>query len=110
MELKELAIIHPYYCPEGNYYSNKPNQRYNTMTDFLDDFEDTDVDLNLMFRWDIHKNEEDDGYRAECFLILQRKGIFMSCMIDSIKQEEVERFIAYANKHKKRLEQIWKPL
>ena len=49
--LKRLVSCeHPYYCSDGNYYSNEPNQRYETMTEFLDDFEDADINMNLVFK------------------------------------------------------------
>lgn len=114
--LEELSVKHPYYCSESNYYSNDPAQDYDTMTDFLDDFEGVDIDLNLCFRWDISKKTDDeteqpaDGYYAEVFLILQRKGIFKPCRISSITEEEAIRFKAYALRHLETLKKIWSPL
>ena len=35
--LEKLAVDHPYYCSDSNFYSNEPNQRYETATEFLDD-------------------------------------------------------------------------
>lgn len=113
--IEQLAIEHPYYCSGSNFYSNEPQQRYATMTDFLDDFEDADIDMNLCFRWDVWKEvdeetEEPTGlYSAEVFLMLQRKGIFKPCTIRSFKQEEVERFVDYLEKHHEVLKQMWAP-
>ena len=108
MTLKDLAVDHPYYCSTSNYYSNDANQGFKTMTEFLDEFEDADIDMNLMFRFDVH--EADGRYSAECFLMLQRKGIFMPCTIESFTENELPRFIAYANLHKQRLLENWLPL
>lgn len=106
---------HPYYCSDSNYYSNEPRERYKNMTDFLNCFEAADIDMNLCFRWDVWKEiDEETGnptgkYSAEVFLMLQRKGIFKPCFIRSFKQEEVERFVAYAKKHHETLKKIWAP-
>ena len=116
MDIKELAVKHDYHCSESNYYSNKPSKRYDTATEFLDEFENTDIDMNLVFRFDVHnkRDEETDietgEYWAEVFLMLQRKGIFMPCHIVSIKQDEVDRFVSYLKKHKEKLNSIWSPL
>lgn len=114
--LKELCVKRPYYCSESNYYSNTPNEQYPTATDFLDDFEGMDPDLNLCFRWDVkeildEETEEPTGeYRAEVFLMLQRKGIFKPCMIELIAEHEAERFKAYIERHMKVMQAIWAPL
>lgn len=113
--LKDISVNHPYYCSDSNYYSNEPFQNYDTMTDFLEDFEDADIDMNLCFRWDIKQNLDDDenptgGYCAEVFLMLQRKGIFKPCIIDSVSEEEAERFKAYAKLHWQTLAAIWNPI
>ena len=113
--LKELAVKHPYYCSESNYYSNDGQLRYTTMSEFLDDFEEADVDMNLCFRWDIRRktdgeDNELDGYEAEVFLMLQRKGIFRPILISSVLEAEAVRFKAYAIKHLDNLKAIWAPL
>lgn len=113
--LEKLAVKHPYYCSESNYYSNDGAMHFATMTDFLDGFEPRDVDMNLCFRWDVKLRSErygDDekGYCAEVFLMLQRKGIFRSCSIDRIDEQEAERFLAYATKHLETIKAIWSPL
>lgn len=118
MKLKDLAVEHSYYCSESNYYSSKSSLSFSTMTEFLNEFESSDIDLNLCFRWDVKdvsescENEEAKGvrYNAEVFLILQRKGIFLPCTIDSIVQEEVERFVKYITNHKKHLDDLWDPI
>ncbi|AFC22722.1 hypothetical protein VchM-138_0043 [Vibrio phage vB_VchM-138] len=111
MTLSELAVDHPYYCSTINYYNNDSNLVFNTMTEFLDEFENMDPDLNLMFRWDVKRDEDEgDGYYAECFIMLQRKGIFPPCSIKSFKESEVERFVEYARMHRNVLNKMWQPL
>lgn len=114
--LQELAVEHPYHCSESNYYSNDASHEYACMTDFLDDFEGSDVDMNLCFRWDIkarknpHTGEPVGGYDAEVFLMLQRKGIFKPCTISSVSEDEAVRFKAYALKHLETIKAIWSPM
>lgn len=117
-ELENLSVEHDYYCSESNYYSNEASQSYATMTEFLEDFEESNVDMNLCFRWDIksYKDEFEDhsngrtGYFAEVFIMIQRKGIFKPIMIDSVNEEEAVRFRKYAEKHWETIKQIWSPI
>ena len=113
--LKELTVKHPYYCSESNYYSNDPAESYGTMTEFLDDFEGMDPDLNLCFRWDFRDSvDEDDkptgNVSAEVFLMLQRKGIFKPCSVAVVTEEESIRFKAYAERHLEVIKKMWSPL
>lgn len=112
--LQELAVEHPYYC--SNCYSNDGAMEFETMADFLDEFEAMDVDLNLCFRWDVRKKTDcyggdaGDGYCAEVFIMLQRKGLFRPCTINSINEDEAVRFKAYAMRHLETIKTIWAPL
>jgi len=112
IELSQLAEIkHPYCCSSSNYYSNDASCSYETMTDFLDEWEGYDVDMNLCFRWDVYSPDESETeeFTAEIFIMLQRKGIFRPCSVASFKQHEVSRFMAYAKKHHDTIKQIWAP-
>jgi len=108
-----LLVEHPYYCSGLNYYSNEPSQTWETMSEFLDEYEETDIDMNLVFRWDIRPRDEENSagrYCAEVFIIHQRTGIFSPHLIKHVNEEEVERFRKYAEKHWKTLCNIWKPI
>lgn len=113
-ELERLAMLeHPYYCSENNFYSLEPKERFSTVSDFLDEFEEADVDMNLVFRWDIKSNINDnsakiEGYYMEIFMILQRKGIFKPIFIESIKEDEVPRLLKYLERHKEVIDKFWK--
>lgn len=107
--LEQLSVNHDYYCSDGNYYSNEANERYETATDFLNDFECADIDMNLVFRWDVYKSE-DGLFSAEVFMILQRKGIFKPIAIRSIVESEVDMFVLYLEKHKQKLDSLWNPM
>ena len=123
-KLEKLAVQHPYYCHESNYYSNEPSMDWETMTDFLDEFEDADIDMNLVFRWDVKPRDEYHGYEkyepdsrgepggffAEVFIMHQRKGIFAPHYIAHITEEEVPRFRSYIEKHWEVMQAMWGPL
>ncbi len=50
--LWEKAKEHPYYCSEGNYYSNECHTEYNSLVNFLIEWGDIDLDYNHVWRWD----------------------------------------------------------
>ncbi|PHR58781.1 MAG: hypothetical protein COA47_10270 [Robiginitomaculum sp.] len=109
--LKKLAVDHPYYCNDSNYTCIESSKSWATMTGFLDSYEDCDIDMNLIFRWDVEKDTDAvGGYRAEVFIMHQRKGNFAPHSIASISEDEVERFQALMLRHWAVMKQIWEPL
>lgn len=112
--LERLAVEHDYYCSTSNYHSDEWGAIWETMTEFLDEFEDADEDYNLCFRWDIMPRGENGAeagrYQAEVFLLAQRKGIFMPHIILHVNEAEAERFLAYARRHWQKLRSIWVPI
>lgn len=114
--LSALLAEHPYYCSENNYFSNDASSHWDTMTEFLDEMEDADIDMNLCFRWDIKRNTDDEtgepveGCNAEVFIMKQRKGLFSPHRIDSVNEKEAIRFREYAEKHWKVLCDMWQPI
>ena len=115
-ELKKLAVEHPYYCSESNYYRNEASTRWETMTELLDDMGESDVDMNLVFRWDIkpkrdyETDELTGGYYAEIFIIHQRKGIFHPCHIKSVTEADIPKLKEYLLKSWGTLNELWEPL
>lgn len=116
MRLRNMCVKHSYYCSTSNYYSNEETGVWDSMTEFLNEFEDADIAMNLVFRWDIFEIESNNPeypsnrYRAEVFIIAQREGIFMPQIIHSINQSEMERFTVYLQKHMDHLFDLWQPL
>lgn len=112
--LTRLATArHPYYCSDSSWYSRDHDESYASMTAFLDQYEDHDPDLFLCFRWDVRLRKEGNpsgGYRAEVFIIRQRQGLFVPCMVESITEGEAERFMRYARKHWLKLGELWNPV
>ncbi len=117
MKIEEMADKHPYYASESNFYSNDSNLNFETMVGFLDEFEDADIDMNQVFRWDITEKVDDEEksfnpklYSAQVVIILQRKGIYIPCRIASVTQEDLPRFQEYLKKHWENMIKIWMPI
>lgn len=108
--LSDLAIDHDFYSSESNYYSNDAKGNWTTFADFYEQFHDADIDMNLIFRWDIRKREGSGRYSADIFMILQRKGIYMPHRIEYIDESDIPKFKELMLKHWEKLNSIWKPL
>jgi len=105
--LDELTVEHDYYCNDDNYFSNDARLKYNCWEEFYDEFEDADIDMNLVFRWDMSKSTK--KYTLKLYMIQQRKGIFTPIIVKDFKEENINEFIKYITPHIKKLENIWKP-
>jgi hypothetical protein len=97
---------HPYYCNEGNYFarSDECSSHYKTWQDFFDEQGDSDLDMNLVFRWDWSWpcTYDDDGkphdvlhhdpnYRdgvLTLFIMGQRKGLFRWVTVEVCQNDE----------------------
>lgn len=100
---------HPYYCENHNFYCHEVREVFETVTEFLDAFEPCDIDLNLVFRFDVHCR--DNGtYSLDISMMLQRKGIYKPIHCRSYNQStEGARLTAYLQKHFDRNLMNWKP-
>ena len=109
MKLKEYD--HPYYASSCNYYSNEAHQEWETMAEFLDEFENADVDMNLVFRWDLQpRDEQKTRWSAQVIIIGQRKGIYSGHEIKNVNEIELHRFEKYLLKHWDTVRKIWMPI
>lgn len=108
--IKELAVEHDYYASGSNYYSNEASQNYNTWADFYEEFHDADIDMNLVYRWDIYERENSKRYYMEVFIIGQRKGKYIPIMIDYVDDKDIETIIPFMQKHWEKLQSIWEPI
>ncbi len=109
MRLENLAIDHDYYCSDSNYYSNDASLTYANWPDFYNDFFDCDVDMNLIFRWDI-KQHDSGEYYMEVFMMQQRKGIFAPIYISVVNDQDCNSIIELLQKHIDKLKKIWEPI
>lgn len=106
----DLLIDHDYYCSESNFYSNDPAMKWDTWADFYEEYIDADIDMNLIFRWDIKKREETNRRYMEVFMIHQRKGIFAPHHIDLVDEQDFDSIKELLNKHYAKLQKIWHPI
>lgn len=118
MKLEDLAVKHSYYCSSNNYFSNDCTYEFNTVDDFLSEMGESDMDYNLIFRFDITKYDPEDyyedeipkeGYYAEIFNMQQRKGKFCCLRILSVKEEDVDKLVDYLKPRFEHLKELWKP-
>ncbi len=111
MTLEKLAIDHDYYGSDSNYYNSSIALEYNFWHEFYNDYEDLDIDMNLIYRWDVHKPSEGrNGYSMELFVIQQRKGIYVPINILLIEEKDVSQIVSFLGKHFDKINSIWKPL
>lgn len=102
---------HSYYCDR-----NGNGETYDSLDDFLCEWQDSDMDYNMLFRWDW---KEYDPYEYPenpekkdtlfVFWIQQRKGRFYYCEVKVAKDEEgqVKEFLKPRWEYMKAM---WEPL
>lgn len=104
MELKPTS--HSYYCNDGNYYSNDSLVVFQTWSEFKESWMNDDLsidhDYNHCFRFDIvnkydsDTDEELEGvFSLKLYMILQRKGIFISITIEEIEDSDMMEIKKY---------------
>lgn len=105
LEFKETN--HSYYCEDNNYYNNNLLS-YKSWRGFkLEwDLKTLDLDYNLLFRFDIKVNHEEQELYLHLYFIQQRKGNFQPVKI-RIKKEDMEEINAFLLKCKKHLLEHW---
>lgn len=119
MTLRGLAVHHPYYASQSNYYSNEAAKSYETWEEFYKEWGNSAVHLNLVYRWDIAEKNEDNGYEnddyghgtfyMELFIIQQRKGIYTPIHIDELKEGDVPQIMSFLQRHYIELMKMWDP-
>lgn len=122
---KLYQFDHPYYCNLGNYHSNECGIKYATWADFLECEGDSDMDYNLLFRWDWRVEADDIGnaradsrsardpyYRGETlelFFMGQRKGIYRYAEVSVCRADEPE-VRAWLEKRWHHMRRLWAPI
>lgn len=90
-------IDHPYYCNEGNYFARggeQPHFHFDSWDDFMAEFGDSDMDMNLVFRWDWRKADPEEKHWGNpkdqllIFFMGQRKGEYLWSTIDITDADE----------------------
>lgn len=118
MKLQDLAVKHAYYCSSSNYFSNDCTYEYETVEDFLSEMGESDIDYNLIFRFDVYKYDPDnydteeecpEGYYAEIFNMQQRKGKFCCLRVLSVTEQDVQALVDYLKPRFEHLKSLWAP-
>ena len=108
MKFEDLLLDHDYYCSDTNYFSNDAGMSWENFQGFYDEFFNADIDMNLIFRWDIKRRE--DGTLYMCiFIIHQRKGVFAPHYIESVSESDFENIKNMLQPHMDKLMKIWQP-
>jgi hypothetical protein len=110
--LEQLAQNHPYYC-SGNYYSNEPFAKWNNWSEFYNEWHNADVDMNMVFRWDISNHDDDNlelGKYMRIIIIQQRKGILFEHHIQKLFEYGVKQIVDYLEKHWQNMQALWNPI
>lgn len=106
--LKELSVKHPYYASECNYYDSNARETYETWEDFYEEYKEADIDMNLIFRWDVF--EDSGNYSMVMIFIQQRRGIYHPIIIDSLEESNADQIKQFLAVHIEKIKSIWKPL
>ncbi len=116
MNFKDLLIKHSYYASGSNYYSNDAGGSFATWQDFYAEFRSADIDMNLIYRWDLHEREDEatdeklGSYYMEVFFIHQRKGVYAPFIIHNVLESDLESIKELMSKHWEHLQELWNPI
>lgn len=108
--LKDLSVKHDYYASRSNFYNKECNEAYDTWQSFYDEYKDADIDMNLVFRWDIHEYDNANSFWMEIIIIQQRKGIYFPIYIRNVFEQDVQQIVEFMKPHFDKLKKNWKPL
>lgn len=106
-------VDHPYYCNESNHHARGYHTVHETWAEFAEGMGASDMDLNLLFRWDWKKHADDDDGPArdvlQTFWVMQRKGIFCCHEVTVTEADEpvVRSWLAERYHH---LLRLWEPI
>lgn len=116
-------VDHPYYCADGCYYVGGLDWRdvhaeWESWADFIEEWGDADLDMNLLFRWDWEVPDPDDyvleeetmpGERVFLYMYGQRKAKPMSHAVTVTREDEpvIREYLRVRAEHMRKL---WEPL
>ena len=103
-------VDHDYYCHESNFFDNGCSTKHDSWQSFLDEEGDSDMDMNLVFRWDWMKGDEETSDYLILFIMNQRKGIFRVVTIYEMNEDDEPSVIEYLTPRMKKLFSLWEPL
>lgn len=107
---------HAYYCDR-----NGEGETYDSLDDFLYEWEDADMDYNMLFRWDWNEYDsstyeederEEDHSTKDTLLVYwvqQRKGRLYYCEVKVSKDEE-DQVREFLKPRWEYMKAMWEPL
>lgn len=102
--LKLEETKHSYYC---EVYEIEGTDEYDSWEDFKKDGLNYDLDYNLLFRYDLLRDDDTGEYYLQLHHALQRHGCSQwHCVIHNIKKEDLKEI----NKHLRRAWDHLKPM
>ncbi len=114
--MKRLNVAHSYYCNDDNYYNMECRYEFGSWQEFLDADELRDMDLNLVFRWDMLQPEDPETWdvlpgewRLHLYVMQQRKGRFVVVVI-SVRDEDEDGIAQWLRPRWDHLQKLWVPL
>lgn len=110
-------VDHSYYCNNANYYSNEALQKYSSVEEFLEEYKNSDMDYNLLFRWDWKplsefSGEDELGEVICLYFMQQRRGKFVPVLapINPEAREEEEKVLyQFISERWAHLKDLWEP-
>jgi hypothetical protein len=115
-------VDHDYYCNQGNYFASESvESAYRSWADFLAEQGDSDMDMNLVFRWDWQEQYAESGetnftgdvnYRNGKLLVFwmgQRKGLYRYSTVEVCRADE-PAVIAFLRPRWEHLRKLWEPI
>jgi hypothetical protein len=110
MEFKDLVVKHDYYCSDRSYYKLEFETKYETFADFYHEMGLADEDMNLVFRFDLSKKEDkEDEYNLEIFMVHQRKGKFIPFWIETVYETDFDMIKSYLEIRYNKIQNLWNP-
>lgn len=117
-ETRLWEIDHPYCAMQGNYFSNDYHVEYASWAEFIEEQGGSDLDMNLVYRWDWQVPDPDDyeipgeTMRAETldlFYVGQRKALHRSVSVEVQREDEpaIREWLTVRAEHMRR---VWEPL
>ena len=105
------ALDHPYIGPQGNYYRStaESHKDFECWTSFFDEFGDSDLDYNFVYRWDWTKEDPSSlNGTLSVFFVGQRKGTLWSVdvAVHDLDQPDVLVWLATRWEH---MQKMWMP-
>jgi hypothetical protein len=101
---------HPYAACEGNYFSSECHSHHETWAEFLEEEGNSDLDMNLVYRWDWRVADEvEPGDVLELYFIGQRKAVARSVYVN-VKKSDEPAVRAWLQPRLQRLLELWAPM